>query len=673
MPTKTSLLIFICLFGLFNLKEIEKIHIGEKTEFTYSINKKQTFSLKFPKHTKPKNLRISIESSNSLNQIISFSNSDPECNNGEKYKTKKSDFFLDNYQLSGKRKYLCIECAENTDCEFKLSFKPLKKGQHLEEKEILLKNFFLNLDNEVNLQATTEINLYILSNTYSSVLQLPSDRKKLYQIPGTGNTYKVSGSSVAVSSAGTVYPKNTTWYWYGGIGYSTPVSGKTPTSVTTSFNTGKSTVTVTASDKTVTTYVFNVLDYATEYADNVLKEFASKNITNTMTNYEKFKTITSFPAQYPYNGSYSGYVSMIIMKGGDCWGSAYCILKLCDLVGIKAHLRYGANEPGSGTGHRNVAALIDGKVYIGEAGYGYSFAPRPYHVSEENTGFYLKTNSVTKTASLVQYDGFEENIVVPSKIDDYTINELGKNAFYFGEAYSGVSVKSVNLPDTIEIIGNWTFASLKSISAIKIPKNVKSVGIGAFSNLVNVKEISVDSSNKYLYSDSGVLYTYDKTKLIVYPTSKEGTEYNVLSTVTEVAGYAFYYTKYVNKLTLPSGVKSVGEGAFGDSKLNVIYFSGTQPEFALFVFASLNATVYYPKNKNWDTSKIDINRAKQINFVEYGDSASLSFIQSSNAIAWVIAIIVLVVVLGLVGYVGYKKKFANSDSVEDVNEFGKFV
>lgn len=50
----------------------------------------------------------------------------------------------------------------------------------------------------------------------------------------------------------------------------------------------------------------------------------------------------------------------------------------CEKLGIKSHVRFAARDPLSGSGHRNVAALIDKKIYIDEAGYGYYYANKPW-------------------------------------------------------------------------------------------------------------------------------------------------------------------------------------------------------------------------------------------------------------------------------------------------------
>jgi hypothetical protein len=76
-------------------------------------------------------------------------------------------------------------------------------------------------EDDVVLMATGDItiNLFTLKSTYIGALQIPKDRLKLYQIPeGSSGKYKVtSGSSVTVNTFGTITPRNTTWYWYGGL------------------------------------------------------------------------------------------------------------------------------------------------------------------------------------------------------------------------------------------------------------------------------------------------------------------------------------------------------------------------------------------------------------------------------------------------------------------------
>jgi len=261
-------------------------------------------------------------------------------------------------------------------------------------------------EDEVVLLATEDksITLSTLSSSYVGVLEIPKDRLKLYQIPeGSSGKYKVtSGSSVTVNTFGTITPKNTTWYWYGGIGSTTRDPNKEPTKIVVEYTEGTSVVTATIGDKSYKITV-TVKDYAKEYVENEVDNYIKKNVTIQKTLVDKLKAITAYPAQFPYNGKYYGYMDMIIFKGGDCWASSGTIDCMYQKIGIKSHIRFAANDAGSGSGHRNVAALIDGKIYIAEAGFGYSTPNRPYSVTERNVGYSYKTSSAGLT--IYQYDG----------------------------------------------------------------------------------------------------------------------------------------------------------------------------------------------------------------------------------------------------------------------------
>ena len=150
----------------------------------------------------------------------------------------------------------------------------------------------------------------------------------------------------------------------------------------------------------------------------------------------------------------------------------------CEKVGIKSHVRYAAHDSGSGSGHRNVAALIDGKIYIGEAGYGYSNPNRPYQVYDKNIGFSYKTSG--SGIVIYQYDGYDENINVPSTIDDKTVTGFLYKCFYIGENWSGIKIKKITLPNTITSLGTETFNNLLNLVEVNIPLSISEIDINVF-------------------------------------------------------------------------------------------------------------------------------------------------------------------------------------------------
>lgn len=432
----------------------------------------------------------------------------------------------------------------------------------------------------------TEVDLYGLDDGYKSYLTLPSSCDTTFTIKVSGTTstptYRViSGDSVTVSSDGVltiattkVFVVNSQTYYYRN-------------------NYGESTVKVTVDSQTFYVNV-TVHNYAVEYAEKVMRDYADSNITPEMTDLEKLKKVAQFPSLYNYSASYSSYTGMIVSGGGDCWASTSAILFLCDYVGLPAHVRYGANDAGAGSGHRNAAVKIGDDVYIADAGF-VGNAPRYYSCYKENYGFTYNISG--GEVAVLQYDGFDDDIAIPSEINGYPVTTIGESFL----RCTAIEPNSITLPDTITTIEKSAFNSSEKIKTINIPKNVSRIESFAFTNCTGLTSINVDSNNQYYTSVDGVVYDKAKSTMLFYPTAKTGT-YEVLSGVKNIAEYSFYYSK-VNTVILPSTVTTIGEGAFGSSSIKNIYFSGSCPSTITdYAFAYLNLKVYYPKgNTTWST------------------------------------------------------------------------
>lgn len=80
---------------------------------------------------------------------------------------------------------------------------------------------------------------------------------------------------------------------------------------------------------------------------------------------------------------------------------------------------------------------------------------------------------------------------------------------------------------------------------------------------VNVKEYRVDEGNRYFSNDeNGVLYNYDKTTLLSFPTASELTTFKTPESVNKIGKYAFHSAKNLIEVTLSAGVKSIESFAF---------------------------------------------------------------------------------------------------------------
>lgn len=209
---------------------------------------------------------------------------------------------------------------------------------------------------------------------------------------------------------------------------------------------------------------------------------------------------------------------------------------------------------------------------------------------------------VVERGSEVWFKDFTE-FIVPSEYKGVPVTGIGGSLFMDCE-----SLKSVTLPSTITSIGEWAFHDCDSLESITLPSALTSIGDNAFYDCSSLKSVTIPDSVKRIGTDAfsscwsleevilpeGIedigfdafegqklsFSTYDKGYYLGSPENEfryllevdYGTENIVVHEDCEVIGrYAFNYKKryhgdsdlpVIKSVTLPSGVKTVGEGAF---------------------------------------------------------------------------------------------------------------
>ena len=511
------------------------------------------------------------------------------------------------------------------------------------------------------------VTIYGLNSKYNTTIEIPQDKSKFYQIDaGSSATYSVKsikGRAASVNKEGTVTPGNTTWYWYGNIGYSTPQPGKTPNKIEVRVYPGECMITCKLGD---TSFVVNVTskEYGEELAETKINEYLATNVTNKKTQLEKFSAITAFPAQYPYNGRYQTYIDMIVFKGGDCWASADTIQHFCELVGIKSHVTSEVLLPGMWTGgHKNVAALIDGKIYIGEAGFGEYHPNRTYMVIDKNVGYFYSKSG--KELTISQYDGYDENIKVPSTIDGGTVVGFTKKCFFNGQSWSGIKIKKITLPDTVYSLGNQTFNDLKFLTEVNLPYNVTNIDIKVFQGCDSLQSISISDKNSKYSSEDGILFDKTRASIFKYPPAKTYKNFTVNSSIERIEEYSFNGTKNLQIINIKDKVNYIGSYAFAYSNVKEIYFFGVQPKFGEKPFNATNITFYCLKsNAKWtaDFKKLGLKDFRNFNCTSKDENNT--FLKVGVA---AIACIVIIII-GILAYIFIRRsRNKNKENINSIN------
>ena len=551
-------------------------------------------------------------------------------------------------------------------------------------------------DEDIKLKSTEPIDLYTLNSFYNDYLEIPQDEvhQQLYQIDeGDQGKYTVKGFSIRVNEFGTVTPKNTTTYYYiNGTISDKFIPGLEINKTDITFSTGTSVVVCEVGDRTFN-LTFVVHDYAKVYTEETLRKYVDENIKDQGTQLEQYSNITDYISQFPYNSEIESYITLIILKKGNSWAHSSAIDFMAKYAGIKSHIRVSENDNDTEVILRSVVALIDNEFYVAKILYNESLEHN-YTIYTIPQGYsYRKSEDDENNIIIYQYDGYEEEINIPSKLDDLNVIGLDKKCFANGVKFSDTKITKIIIPESIISIGNGTFSDLYGLEEITIPKSVKSIGYNVFEGCNYLTKINVDSDNPNYCSDEGILYNKNKTILVNYPPGIEDTTFNCSEILEKIDNYSFYKNKYLGTIHLSKSIKYIGEQAFGDSELTEIYFKDDPPYIADNAFLYLFITVYYPKNNNNWKSIVDSKKnysSFEIDFVAVEDEEEgkeeeekeeekekekekkkSQSEEESNTIIWVlIAVGIVIILLAIIFLIIIKKKDSTSESIESLGNDG---
>ncbi len=100
-------------------------------------------------------------------------------------------------------------------------------------------------------------------------------------------------------------------------------------------------------------------------------------------------------------------------------------------------------------------------------------------------------------AIITKYNGNEANVVIPSEIEGYPVNEIG---FYCFEA--NYNLESVILPESVTIIGEGAFMDCASLSQINIPAGLQEIQRGAFVGCAGLTEMTLPETVSRVYEEA---------------------------------------------------------------------------------------------------------------------------------------------------------------------------
>jgi hypothetical protein len=123
------------------------------------------------------------------------------------------------------------------------------------------------------------------------------------------------------------------------------------------------------------------------------------------------------------------------------------------------------------------------------------------------------------------------------------------------------TLTGITIPNSVTSIGDFAFTYCTGLTSVTIGNNVTSIGRAVFVGCTSLTAINVGAGNGTYTVQDGILYSKNKTTLIVYPAGKTGA-FTIPNSVTSIEQWAFAFCTSLTSVTIGNSVKSIGMYAF---------------------------------------------------------------------------------------------------------------
>ncbi len=127
----------------------------------------------------------------------------------------------------------------------------------------------------------------------------------------------------------------------------------------------------------------------------------------------------------------------------------------------------------------------------------------------------------------------------------------------------------VRIPEGVQTIYTSAFRGCSDITSVFLPSSLFGVDPAAFGDMESCKNIHPPKNSKEYISINGVLYhcSNSNSSLVAYPAGKTDKIFNHAPKNTDfIYSGAFLGATHLQEVYLPSGIKTIGEGAFMNCK-----------------------------------------------------------------------------------------------------------
>lgn len=163
--------------------------------------------------------------------------------------------------------------------------------------------------------------------------------------------------------------------------------------------------------------------------------------------------------------------------------------------------------------------------------------------------------SVTLPSSISTIkNGAFENCLALSKL---TIPEKVAEIGY--RAFSNTDICSLSIPNSVETIESNSFAYCDNLEYVYIGSGISNLSSSAFYGCNKLSKINISSYNKTYCAIDGVLFSKDKTEIVIYPSGKMDSNYKIPDGVVKIYSDTFNTCNNLKTLAISKDVEVLGK------------------------------------------------------------------------------------------------------------------
>lgn len=147
--------------------------------------------------------------------------------------------------------------------------------------------------------------------------------------------------------------------------------------------------------------------------------------------------------------------------------------------------------------------------------------------------------------TLTKYNGTDEVVVIPYKVDDTLITTIGSSAFY-----DNTTVKKIVIPNSITNVGFMAFTNCENLEQADLPDNCSILGSAMYQDCHSLKTVKIPKSVKELPSQ--FCYRCFSLKKLIIPD-------NITNMIN---GISFAECTGLETVVIPKSVLSISEDCF---------------------------------------------------------------------------------------------------------------